>query len=37
MTPMIRTLLNACRFILNDQGEAKSSYWLASQAMVMRL
>ena len=34
---MIRTLLDACRFILNDQGEAQSSYWLASQAMEMRL
>ena len=29
--PMIRTLLDACRFILEDQGEAQSSYWLASQ------
>jgi hypothetical protein len=37
MTPMIRTLLDACRFILNDQGEAQSSYWLTSQAMEMRL
>ena len=35
--PMIRTLVDACRFILNDQGEAQSSYWLASQAMEMRL
>jgi hypothetical protein len=35
--PMIRTLLDACRFILEDQGEAQSSYWLASQAMEMRL
>jgi hypothetical protein len=35
--PMIRTLLDACRFILNDQGEAQSSYWLASQAVEMRL
>ena len=30
--PMIRTLLDACRFILEDQGEAQSPYWLASQA-----
>ena len=29
---MIRTLLDACRFILEDQGEAQSPYWLASQA-----
>jgi hypothetical protein len=35
--PMIRTLLDACRFILNDQGEAQSSYWLASQIMEMKL
>ena len=37
MTPMIRTLLDACRFILEDQGEAQSSYWLASQAVEMKL
>jgi hypothetical protein len=35
--PMIRTLLDACRFILEDQGEAQSSYWLASQVVEMRL
>lgn len=34
---MIRTLLDACRFILNDQGESQSSYWLASKAEEMRL
>src|SRR4051812_25241088 len=34
---MIRTLLDACRFILNDQGEAQSSDWPASQAEEMRL
>jgi HB1, ASXL, restriction endonuclease HTH domain len=34
---MIRTLLDACRFILDDQGEAQSSYWLASQAVEMKL
>jgi hypothetical protein len=34
---MIRTLLDACRFILEDQGEAQSSFWLASQAEEMRL
>jgi hypothetical protein len=36
-TPMIHTLLDACRFILEDQGEAQSSYWLASQAVEMKL
>jgi hypothetical protein len=35
--PMIRTLLDVCRFILEDQGEAQNSYWLASQAVEMRL
>jgi hypothetical protein len=35
--PMIRTLLDACRFILEDLGEAQSSYWLASQVVEMRL
>ena len=34
---MIRTLLDACRFILEDQGEPQSSYWLASQAVEMKL
>ena len=34
---MIHTLLGACRFILQDQGEAQSSYWLASQVVEMRL
>jgi HB1, ASXL, restriction endonuclease HTH domain len=34
---MISSLLDACRFILNDQGEAQSSYWLASQVTEMRL
>lgn len=34
---MIETLLDACEFILNDQGEPQSSYWLASQAMEMKL
>jgi len=29
---MIRTLLDACRIILQDLGEAQSPYWLASQA-----
>ncbi len=34
---MIRTLLDACRFILEDQGEAQSPYWLASQSDEMKL
>jgi DNA-directed RNA polymerase delta subunit len=34
---MIHTLLDACRFILEDQGEAQSSYWLASQIVEMKL
>jgi hypothetical protein len=37
MTPMIFTLLDACRFILEVQGEPQSSYWLASQAVEMKL
>ena len=37
MTPMICTLLDACRFILEDQGEPQSSYWLASQVDEMKL
>lgn len=35
--PMIEALLDACEFILKDQGEPQSSYWLASQAMEMKL
>ena len=34
---MIRTFLDACRYILEDQGEAQTSYWLASQADEMKL
>jgi hypothetical protein len=31
---MIRAVvLDACRFVLEDQGEARSSYWLASEAV----
>ena len=36
-TPRIYTLLDACEFILEDQGEPQSSYWLASQIMEMKL
>jgi hypothetical protein len=34
---MIETLLDACQFVLEDQGEPQSSYWLASQIMEMKL
>ena len=34
---MIETLLDACQFILKEQGEPQSSYWLASQIMEMKL
>lgn len=36
-TPMIDSLLDACEYIFNDQGEPQSSYWLASQIMEMKL
>jgi DNA-directed RNA polymerase delta subunit len=35
--PMSRTLLDVCRFILEDQGEPQSSDWLTSQAEEMKL
>ena len=34
---MIRTLLDACRYVLEDLGEAQSCYWLASQVVEMKL
>jgi hypothetical protein len=34
---MIRTLLDACRYVLENLGEAQSSYWLASQVVEMKL
>jgi hypothetical protein len=34
---MIETLLDACRFVLEDQGEALSSYWLASIMLETKL
>jgi len=37
LMPMIQTLLDACRFVLEDQGEARSSSWLASLVTEMRL
>lgn len=30
-------LLDACRFILEDQGDAQSAYWLASIIEEMKL
>ncbi len=36
-TSMIESLLDACTFVLNNQGEPHSSYWLASQIMEMKL
>lgn len=34
---MIHTLLDACQFVLEAQGEPQSSFWLASQAEEMKL
>lgn len=34
---MIESLLDACYFVLDDQGEPQSSFWLASQVMEMKL
>jgi len=34
---MIESLLDACHFVLEAQGEPQSSYWLASQVMEMKL
>ena len=34
---MIETLLDACQFVLEVQGEPQSSYWLASQIVEMKL
>ena len=34
---MIESLLDACQFVLEDQGEPQSSYWLASQVMERKL
>lgn len=34
---MIETLLDACQFVLENQGEPQSSFWLASQIMEMKL
>jgi HB1, ASXL, restriction endonuclease HTH domain len=34
---IIETLLDACEFVLENQGEPQSSYWLASQVMETKL
>jgi HB1, ASXL, restriction endonuclease HTH domain len=34
---MINTILDACRFVLEDQGEAQSTYWLSSIMNEMKL
>jgi hypothetical protein len=34
---MINTILDACRYVLEDQGKAQSSYWLSSIMMEMKL
>ena len=34
---MVETLLDACQFVLEDQGEAQSSYWLASIMLETKL
>jgi hypothetical protein len=34
---MINTLLDACQYILEDQGEAQSTYWLSSIMNEIRL
>ena len=34
---MIHTILDAIQFILENQGEPQSPYWLASQMVEMRL
>jgi len=33
----VHSLLEACEYIFNDQGEPQTSYWLATQMMEMRL
>jgi hypothetical protein len=34
---MIDTLLDACEITLKEQGEPQSCFWLASQAMEMKM
>jgi hypothetical protein len=33
----METFLDACQFVLEDQGEPQSSYWLASQIVERKL
>ena len=33
---MIESLLGACQFVFENQGEPQCSYWLASQIMDMK-
>jgi hypothetical protein len=35
--PMIYTLLDACQFVLETEGEPQSGLWLASQVEEMKL
>ena len=35
--PMIHSLIDACEYIRNDQGDPQTSFWLASQIMETRL
>lgn len=34
---MIDSLLDACEFVLQTQGEPQGGFWLASQIMEMKL
>jgi hypothetical protein len=34
---MIDTVLDACEIVLKEQGEPQSCFWLASQAMDMKM
>jgi DNA-directed RNA polymerase delta subunit len=34
---LIETLLDACQYVLEDQGEPLSSYWLASLVVELKL
>jgi hypothetical protein len=34
---MINTILDACHYVLEEQGEAQSSYWLSSIMLEMKL
>ena len=34
---MIYTIIDACEFVLEEQGESQSPYWLSSQMEEMKL